>query len=367
LRNHQADDGLGPAAGTVCGEESPEKESVSVLRLHLAPEDFGQIRFACSPLWEAVLSYLALQSPGSRPLQLPWVIAARQTLRGVDLSPLDALLGPDPLHFPDFLTPTPTSPLPEFATELELLRATPATVVRDEVLSLSQGCASPPANLHCFLEAPDHALMQLVGTLARYWDRALAMHWPQIQQLLEADILGHAQRLVFSGPEALFADLHPDVRYRDGVLEVGKRLPLCEMNLDGRGLLLVPVTFAWPDVYVIAEPPWPPALLYSPRGVANLWSGASPPPDALCHLVGEGRARVLSTLVIPRTTTEIARQLGLTAGAVSQHLARLQCAGVIAPRRSGRRVYYGLTARGGSLIDQFDLSDEMTASRLPRT
>jgi DNA-binding transcriptional ArsR family regulator len=337
-----------------------------VLRLHLAPEDFGQIRFACSPLWEAVLSYLVLQSPSSSTLQIPWVAAARQTLRGVDLSPLDALLGPNPVDFPDFLTPTPTSPMPEFATELELLRATPATVLRDEILSLSRNCASPPANLHRFLEAPDHALTQLVETLARYWDRALAMHWPQIQQLLEADILGHAQRLAFSGPEALFAGLHPAVHYRDGVLEVGKRLPVREMALDGRGLLLVPVTFAWPNVYVIAEPPWPPALLYSPRGVANLWSSAPPPPDALRHLVGDGRARVLSTLVIPRTTTEIARQLGLTAGAISQHLARLQCAGVIAPQRSGRRVYYGLTARGSSLIDQFDLPEEPIASRLPR-
>jgi DNA-binding transcriptional ArsR family regulator len=337
-----------------------------VLRLHLAPEDFGQIRFACSPLWEAVLSYLALQSPSSRPLQLPWVAAARQALRNVDLSSLDALLRPNPVDFPDFLTPTPTSPLPEFATELELLRATPATVVRDEVLSLSRGCASSPASLHCFLEAPERALTQLVETLARFWDLALAMHWSQIQQLLEADILGHAQRLAFSGPESLFADLHPDVRYRDGVLEVGKRLPLCETTLDGRGLLLVPVTFAWPSVYVIAEPPWPPAVLYSPRGVANLWSSAPPPPDALCHLVGEGRARVLSTLVIPRTTTEIARQLGLTAGAVSQHLARLQSAGVIAPRRSGRRVYYSLTARGGLLIDQFDLPGGMTASQQGR-
>jgi len=40
----------------------------------------------------------------------------------------------------------------------------------------------------------------------------------------------------------------------------------------------------------------------------------------------------------------------------------LQRAGVVAPRRSGRRVYYGLTARGGSLLDQFDLPDESSVS-----
>lgn len=338
-----------------------------VLRLRLVPEDFGQIRFACSPLWEAVLSYVVLQSPNRCTFHRPWIAATQQALHGIDLSPLDALLGHNMRHFPDFLTPPPTSPLPEFATEIQLLRATPAAIVRDEVVYLSRHCASPPANLHAFLDTPERALARLAETLARYWGCALEMHWPQIRQLLEVDIVGHAQRLALSGPEALFADLHPAVRYRDGVLEVGERPPLREMTLDGRGLLLVPVSFAWPSVYVITDPPWPLAILYSPRGVANLWSAAPPAPDALRHLVGDGRARVLSTLVIPRTTTEPARQLGLTAGAVSQHLARLQRAGAVAPRRSGRRVYYGLTTRGGSLLDQFDPPDEPPASPLPRT
>jgi DNA-binding transcriptional ArsR family regulator len=340
---------------------------VPVLRLHLVPEDFGQIRFACSPLWEAVLSFLVLQGSSSRTFHHPWVAASRRALQGVDLSPLDALLGHDTTHFPDFLTPPPTSPLPEIATEIELLRATPDAIVRDEVLYLLRDCASPPANLNCFLDAPERALARLAETLTRYWGCALAMHWPQIRQLLEADIAGHAQRLALSGPEALFADLHPAVRYRDGVLEVGERPPLREMTLDGRGLLLVPVAFAWPSVYVIVEPPWPLAILYSPRGVANLWCAAPPAPDALRHLVGEGRARVLSTLATPRTTTELARQLGLTAGAVSQHLSRLQRAGAVTPRRSGRRVYYGLTARGGSLLDQFDPPDEPPVPPLPPT
>jgi hypothetical protein len=45
----------------------------------------------------------------------------------------------------------------------------------------------------------------------------------------------------------------------------------------------------------------------------------------------------------------------------------LERAGLIAPRRSGRRVYYGLTARGGSLIDQFDIPDEHALSPMRHT
>ncbi len=46
--------------------------------------------------------------------------------------------------------------------------------------------------------------------------------------------------------------------------------------------------------------------------------------------------------------------LGLTAGAVSQHLGRLKEAGLVEPLRQGRRVFYRLTSRGEQLVGLFD-------------
>ena len=58
--------------------------------------------------------------------------------------------------------------------------------------------------------------------------------------LLEGDVLKRAQALAFGGPEALFDDLHPTVRYRDGLLEVEKPFQIEGVTPSGRGILFVP-------------------------------------------------------------------------------------------------------------------------------
>jgi DNA-binding transcriptional ArsR family regulator len=58
-------------------------------------------------------------------------------------------------------------------------------------------------------------------------------------------------------------------------------------------------------------------------------------------------------LLVPRTTTELARQLRLSPAAVSAHLSRLKAAELIEPHRSGRRVYYRLSCAGESLLGIF--------------
>jgi hypothetical protein len=53
-------------------------------------------------------------------------------------------------------------------------------------------------------------------------------------------VLKRAQALAFGGPEALFDDLHPTVRYRDGLLEVEKPFQIEGVTPSGRGILFVP-------------------------------------------------------------------------------------------------------------------------------
>jgi DNA-binding transcriptional ArsR family regulator len=62
---------------------------------------------------------------------------------------------------------------------------------------------------------------------------------------------------------------------------------------------------------------------------------------------------VLKGLLVPRTTTELARQLGLSPAAVSAHLSRLKAAGLVEPHRNGRKVYYRLSFAGESLLGIF--------------
>ena len=73
---------------------------------------------------------------------------------------------------------------------------------------------------------------------------------------------------------------------------------------------------------------------------------------AAAQLLGTVRARLLSALRSPATTTSLARALGVTPGAVSQHLSVLYRGGLVERTRSGRAVLYQATDLGRALLDQ---------------
>ena len=113
--------------------------------------------------------------------------------------------------------------------------------------------------------------------MTAYWRRVIEPHWPAIRATLEADIAYRAGRLAEGGPLAAFADLHEEVAWRDGALVVDRPYE-STVELAGRGLLLVPVAFAWPQLWAMIDPPWLPAVVYAPRGVATLWEPAEQAP-----------------------------------------------------------------------------------------
>jgi DNA-binding transcriptional ArsR family regulator len=328
-----------------------------VITVRLSPEDLSRVRFAFSPLFETVMSFRVLLDPGRHALHLPWVEQTRGKLADLDLTPLYALVRPDG-YIPDFLVPPPTTPLPDFEYEMARLSETPAATVAREVehLKASGDGVGPDGErlLESYLTDPTDTLGRLAESLLSYHEVAVAPHWPRLRVLLEGDVLKRAQALAFGGPEALFDDLHPTVRYRDGLLEVEKPFQIEGVTPGGRGILLVPCAFAWPKLYAIIEAPWQPSLVYALKGVAKLWvSSPSHVEDALVAALGFGRASVLKGLAIPRTTTELARQLGVSPGTTSEHLSRLRRAGLVEPHRSGRRVFYRLSREGEQLLGLF--------------
>ncbi len=185
--------------------------------------------------------------------------------------------------------------------------------------------------------------------MADYWRRAIEPSWPAIRTALEADIAYRAGRLAAGGPLAAFADLHEEASWRDGALRVDRAYE-SEVELGGRGLLLVPVAFAWPQLWAMIDPPWQPAVVYAPRGVATLWAPQERPADALADLLGRRRAGILAGLAEPATTQELARRLAASPAGVSEHLAVLRRAGLVSGRREGREVRYARTAAGDELI-----------------
>jgi DNA-binding transcriptional ArsR family regulator len=120
----------------------------------------------------------------------------------------------------------------------------------------------------------------------------------------------------------------------------------------------MPSVFNLPDVSVSRFTSTQSTLVYPARGAATVWQAlpAWPPSAAaadggpVAELLGTVRARLLDMLRSPATTTALARQLGVTPSAVSQHLAALHRGGLIDRQRSGRSVLYATTDLGRALL-----------------
>ena len=183
-----------------------------------------------------------------------------------------------------------------------------------------------------------------------FWDVAMAPWWTRISALLESEIAARAQRLVAVGAQAAFTGLHQTVRWDQGTLYVHPtRKAPADVDLAGRGLLLVPAAFTWPNVWLRTDPPWDPALVYPPSGIADLWAPDERRDDALESLLGRRRAQVLLGLDRPASTLGLAQRMGVSPGSVSDHLTILRRAALVMRRREGRRVIYARTAKGDDL------------------
>ena len=323
-----------------------------IIKIHLTAEDLLNLRFAYSPLLELTLSFRVLGNPAVQGPYRRWVDEARQTLYDVDLPHLNALVSP--YHYtPDFLTPTPNGTRMTVEGEIERLLALPGDVIRSDIQTLIDRTGDSEMR-RSYMTYPHEMVLCLVDELRLYWQRTLAHHWPYINSVLEGDVIYRAQRLALDGVTGLFENFHDGVTYQSGHLQLVKpKHDDQEIHLNGDRLYFAPVVFAASMVRWQMSAKWQPMIMYTPRGVGQ-WRQKPPEPDqSLGIALGFGRAQVLSALALPLTTTELGRQLDLTTAAVSQHLSRLQQAGLVTPHRSGRRVFYHLTPRGEQLLTLF--------------
>ena len=213
-----------------------------MVRFVFTVEDLARMRFAISPMWELVHSLLALRDPSTAALHLPWLKSLSGRLDGIALEPAVALIAVRG-YSPDFINPPPASPLGDIADDLVALRATPDDLIRHDIaLWKSQ---HDGVSVGTWLDDPRGTVAALADTLEAYWEVAMAPVWPRVRAFLEADVAHRAGRLAEGGQAALFADLHPAVRWADGSLEVEVSRHEAVKDLAGRGLLLMPSAFKW--------------------------------------------------------------------------------------------------------------------------
>jgi DNA-binding transcriptional ArsR family regulator len=312
-------------------------------------DDLLRCRFAVSPLHETMGAVRALRHPERLAYHLPWHRQVRAGLERLDLAPLLALVPPSG-YSPDFLSPPPDGPFTRFDAELERVRAAPPDRVGAEIARCLAGQSPPGPPVPAALHAGPAAVREvLANLLAHCWRVLVEPWWPRLRDLLEADIVFNARRFADGGFQAVLADLHPRVRWRDDALHVAIA-GVGERELGGRGLVLMPGAFVWPGVGVMLDPPWQPTLTYPVRGIARLWQGPAAEGVALARLLGRTRATLLVALAEPASTSGLAARCHLPVSTVSEQLQVLRGSGLVAARRAGRQLLHEQTPLGIALI-----------------
>jgi DNA-binding transcriptional ArsR family regulator len=329
--------------------------------ISLGVDDLAATRFAVSPLAETVFALQLLRTGHAAPANLPWLRWARHDLSVRPLSlPLLWPLLRDGLRIrPEFLTPAPTGRAASFDEETERMRATSPGHVRASLERVFgyRGLDPWPDSARELAARPGRTLMLIAGELAAAHDRLIVPHWDRMRPVLDADIAYRSGVLARGGAAALFAGLHPGVRWAAGEVTVSRNRhgPREYEVTPGPvgGLVLVPSVLIWPDMTVKGYSSSQTTLRYPARGTAAVWE-QSPPRSgghqALRDLLGAPRARLLEALRCPASTTALARSLGVSPSAVSQHLAVLGRCGLVEATRSGREVLYQTSDLGLALL-----------------
>lgn len=323
-----------------------------MISVHITPHDIIEMRFVYSPLFEAVMSYEVLITPAKQVFYQAWVDEVRRTLRGMQFPYMNATILSH--HYTaDFLTPPPLITQRSFEEELLRLREVSEDVIRLNILKVIEKDGMSSERQH-FLTYPREALECLIDELRFYWNHTLSHHWSRITSALENDILYRARQLALSGADALLTNLSPIIAYGESTIQILKDSHQDEHHLTGQGLLLAPVIFL-PKVSWQITPEWHPLILYGARGTGVWHQDNIPEIDENLQLIlGEGKAKILQSLVNPLNTGELAHKLNVTPGAISQHLNKLTQAGLVESHRSGNFVFYRLSNRGERLLNVFN-------------
>lgn len=323
-----------------------------MLRIKVGPDDLAVSRFAISPLGELEHLLRHLGGTGGRgnrlppPLRTRWQERFAQVRHDPGIRALLALQSS--AYGANFVAPPPNGMAQTLSDDLAAVRATPLTLARAEITRALTSGPPPEPQIANWLSRRD-VVNQIADTLQMAWSALIAPDWPQLQAIIERDVVHRADQLTRIGWAGAVTGMHHNVVWHNATVEIRER-PNGKARLDGRGLLFVPSVFIYPGLAIYLDPPWRPALVYPARGSAALWAVQPRPPGSLRRLLGTSRAHLLFVLDTPTSTTQLVAMTGMSLGAVGGHLRTMLDAGLLSRARSGRTVLYQRTPVGEALL-----------------
>ncbi|MEU7929963.1 ArsR/SmtB family transcription factor [Micromonospora echinofusca] len=272
-----------------------------------------------------------------------WRARTRAALRPVMRPYLD--LCRLPWWLPDFLTPIDA----DVATALDRVSATPAETLSAE-LGPRLAAGDLPPRVGELAAGASAARQRLRAAMTAFHAVAVAPYRAKIEAAVHADRAARGHTLVEAGIDRVLRNLSPYLHWSSsgGAYRLsyecayGTRL---DVEPTGRGVTLVPSYFL-PQPCVLDDPAGPMVLAYPVERTRRELTTGTP----LADLLGRTRAAVLGAVADGRSTTQVARDVGVSAASVSQHTAVLRSAGLVTTHRTGSAVRHSLTPLGQRLL-----------------
>jgi DNA-binding MarR family transcriptional regulator len=327
-----------------------------MLRLHFTTSDLARVRFADRPYAEieAICALRRLQGTEAGGIFDGW----RRRVHAINgggapiLPPLFDLV-PRAGPVPRFLLPDDGPQDPQ--RWLQAVRATPRRQIESGLQRYAEATGRPlPGRLRSLAES---GMSDLESPLRGFVTTAIEPIWTVITSLVEAERARRARELLDGGLHRLLTGL-PGVRQWEPPILVTSCLDDRDVDLDGRGLVLVPSYFCWSSIVVVDMAAAEVTLAYPVHHRAAL-PAVGHSARSLAAALGRTRAAVLELIAeatadgasTGAATGEIARRLAVAAGTVSWHVAALREAGLVTTRRN-RRAIHSLTPSGRNLLDR---------------
>ena len=307
----------------------------------------ARVRLAPSPASEVAAWLRLLMSRRCHPLFGDPGPSARVALRHRDVALLAKVLQPGPTTYvPDLLTPKP--PVGSWAgtlhRQLELIRATPEADVVRQLLDGRYATEPMPDGVRRAMESGTFA-PRVANGLYRFWRTTLAEQWTALHDAVAGDLDSRARTMATHGVGTLLASLHPDLKWNGHEMRIDK--PYEERtDLTDTDVVLAPSVLVWPHVLVQVCDPGNEALVFP---IGQLPSGRQTRLPELAGILGASRARILESLDVPTTTTQLSRRHSLALSTVSYHLGALLRAGMVLRSRQGALVRYRRSEQGEAL------------------
>jgi DNA-binding transcriptional ArsR family regulator len=330
------------------------------MRLHFTADDLARVRlWVMGPMAETQWVLRTLRQRPERSLFQGW---RRQALRrspahaaslGHFLSPLNG--GAADLF-------TMLGRVNTIESGIERLLELPTSRLHSEFRDIPDIANRMPEWLRPVVSGDFQVRRRFAADLTECYRVFIQPHWPRIQAHLSAECDKGARLVAEGGVEQLLGQLHPHLNWRSPTLEMPLYKPFvfdADLHLRGRGLILAPSLFCpiEPQLFLAADDGGSPVLIYpasrEPQDVASVLALAgATSSEALGGLLGRTRAAALEELGSSANTTMLAKRIGVSVAAASQHVGVLRQAGLIVSRREQNSVWHSLTPLGRALLEE---------------